>query len=165
MARETVVEMYMVMASAQFDNTNPWLDQDEREKLAGRICSFCKTTLPPRTARRQTYCEHCPPTRAHRVRMDFRFLERRWRCEFWDADASEMLPARLSFGHADSLYALARRGRGFIGGGSIAKFSFFNAIGNGRGAINLTLDETQYQALRASCRSKTAQASALTDGK
>jgi hypothetical protein len=76
--------------------------------------------------------------------MDFRFLRRRWRCEFWDADAGEMLLARLCFEHADSLYVLARRGSGFVGGGRMAKTDFFNAIGNGRGAINLTLDGSQY---------------------
>ena len=97
--------------------------------------------------------------------MDFRFIERRWRCGFWDADAGEMLPARLCFAHADSLYVLARRGRGFIGGGSLAKFNLFNAIGNGRGAISLTLDESQYQALLAADQRKTTLTSTLTDGK
>jgi hypothetical protein len=47
----------------------------------------------------------------------------------------------------------------------MTKFAFFNAIGNGRGAISLTLDDAQYQALRASCRRKTAQASAIPDDK
>ena len=165
MVNETVVQMYLVMTSAQFENTNRWLSQEEREKLTGRICSFCETPLPRGTARRQTYCEHCPPAGAHRIRMEFRFLQRRWRCEFWDAGAGVTLPARVCFEHADSLYALARRGRGFVGGGSLAKFNFFNAIGAGRGSICLTLDESQYQALRAGCRAKTARTSALTDGK
>jgi hypothetical protein len=89
--------------------------------------------------------------------MDFRFLQRRWCCDFWDTDAGEMLPARLCFEHAESLYMLARRGRGFISGGRTAKFDFFNAIGAGRGAISLTLDESQYQALRAASQRKTAQ--------
>ena len=165
MGNETAVQMYLIMTSAQFEKTNRLLNHEEREKLNGRMCSFCKAPLPPRTVRGQTYCERCPPAGAHHIRIDFRFLGRRWHCGFWDVDAGEMLPAGLCFEHSESLYALARRGRGFIGGGKTAKFAFFNAIGNGRGAINLTLDETQYQALRASCRSKTAQASALTDRK
>lgn len=165
MARETVVEMYMVMTSAQFDNTNPWLDQDEREKLTGRICSFCRAPLPRGAARGQSYCAHCPPAGAHHVRMDFRFLQRRWHCEFLDADADKMLPTRLCFEHAESLYTLARRGRSFIGGGSLARFNFFNAIGNGRGSISLTLDDSQYQALRAACRARTVRTSALTNAK
>lgn len=162
---ETVVQMYLLMTSAQCENANRWLSPDEREKLTGRICSFCESPLPRGTARRQTYCEHCPPAGAHHVRMDFRFLQRRWHCEFRDADAGKMLPVRLCFEHADSLYTLARRGRGFIGSGRVAKRDFFNAIGAGRGAINLTLNEPQYQALRARCQTKTAQTIALTNDK
>lgn len=162
---ETVVQMYLAMTSAQFENTDRWLSQDEREKLTGRICSFCGTPLPGGTARRQTYCVHCPPAGAHRIRMDFRFLQRRWHCEFWDADAGKMLPARLKFEHADSLYTLARRGRGFIGGGRVVKFDFFNAIGVGHGAIGLTLNEPQYRALRAAWKTKTVRISTLTDDK
>lgn len=165
MGDETVVQMYLAMTSAQFENTDRWLSPEEREKLAGRICSFCRTLLPHGTARRQTYCQQCPPAEAHRIRMDFRFMQRRWLCEFWDADAGKMLPARLCFEHVESLYTLARRGRGFVGGGRMAKFGFFNAIGVGRGAISLTLDEPQYQALRATCQRKTARTSALADGK
>jgi hypothetical protein len=146
--------MYMVMASAQFENSNRWLNSDEREKLTGRICSFCRTPLPQETARRQHYCEHCPPAGAHHIRMDFRFLQQRWHCGFWDADAGEMLPGRLCFEHADSLYALARRGRSFLEGGRLSKFNFFNAIGAGRGVISLTLDEPQYHALCAACQKK-----------
>jgi hypothetical protein len=97
--------------------------------------------------------------------MDFRFLQRRWRCEFWDADAGKTLPARLCFEHAESLYTLARRGRGFVGGERMTKFGFFNTICAGRGAISLTLDEPQYQALRAACDKKTARTSALADSK
>lgn len=159
MENETVVQMYLAMTSAQFESTSQWLKPDERQKLTGRICSFCEKPLPRGTARRQTYCEHCPPAGAHRIRMDFRFLQRRWRCGFWDADAGEMLPARLCFQHADSLYTLARRGRGFIGGRRVAKVDFFNAIGAGRGAISLTLTEPQYQALRAACQTKAAPTS------
>jgi len=165
MENETVVQMYLARTSAQFEKTDRLLSHEEHEKLNGRICSFCKTPLPPRTVRGQTYCEHCPPAGAHCIRMEFRFLQRRWRCEFWDADADKMLPARLNLQHAESLYALARRGRGFIGGGSLAKFNFFNSIGNGRGAISLTLDDSQYQALRAACRARTERTSALPDGK
>jgi hypothetical protein len=157
--------MYLVRTSAQFENANRWLDPDEREKLNGRICSFCKTPLPPRTARGQTYCEHCPPAGAHRIRMDFRFVQRRWHCGFWDADAGEMLFARLCFEYAESLYSLARRGRGFVGGGRMKKFAFFNAIGNGRGVISLTLDDSQYQALRATSQSKTARTCTRADDK
>lgn len=164
MGNEKVVQMYMVMTSAQFENTNRWLDPGEHQKLTGRICSFCETPLP-RGARGQSYCAHCPPVGAHHIRMDFRFLERRWRCGFLDADAGEMLPARLCFEYVESLYTLARRGRGFIGGGRMTKFDFFNAIGDGRGVISLTLDEPQYQALRAACQRKTARTSALADGK
>lgn len=165
MGNETVVQMYMVMASARFENENRWMNPVERQKLAGSICSFCATPLPRGTARRQTYCEHCPPAGAHHVRMDFRFVERRWRCGFWDADAGKMLPARLCFEHADSLYTLARRGRGFIGDARRKKLAFFNSIGNGRGAISLTLDNSQYQALRAASQRKTAETSTLTEGK
>jgi len=165
MGNETVVQMYMVMASAQFENTDRWLDPDEREKLTGRICSFCRTPLPRENSRRQTYCEHCPPAGVHRIRMDFRFLQRRWYCGFWDTGAGKMLPGRLCFEHADSLYALARRGRGFLEGGRFAKFTFFNAIGAGRGVISLTLDESQYHALRAACQKNTAQARTLANGK
>jgi hypothetical protein len=156
--------MYLVMTSAQFENTDRWLSPEERRKLTGRICSFCETPLPLGTARGQTYCEHCPPAGAHHIRTEFRFLQRRWHCEFWDADAGKMLPARLCFEHADSLYTLARRGRAFVGGGRVAKFGFFNAIGAGCGSISLMLNEPQYQALRAACRTKTAQTSALMDG-
>jgi hypothetical protein len=162
---ETVVQMYMVMTCAQFENTNRWLNPDERQRLTGGICSFCEAPLPGETIRRSTYCKHCPPAGAHRIRMDFRFLHRRWSCEFWDADAGKMLAARFSFRHADSLYGLARRGRGFVGGGRMAKFGFFNAIGAGRGAISLMLDESQYQALRAAYQTKTAQTRTLTDDK
>lgn len=165
MGNETVVEMYMVMTSARGEATNRWLDREEREKLTGRICSFCRTPLPRGAARGQSYCVHCPPARAHHVRMEFRFLDRRWHCGFRDADAGEMLPVQLRFEHADSLYALARRGRGFVGGGRMAKTDFFNAIGNGRGTISLALDDSQYQALRAASQRKTARTSALTDGK
>lgn len=157
--------MYLLMASAQGETKNRWLSSEEHEKLNGRICSFCKTPLPPRTARGQSYCEHCPPAGAHRLRMDFRFLERRWHCGFWDADAGEMLPARLCLEYVESLYALARRGRGFVGGGRMTKFAFFNAIGNGHGAISLTLDESQYQALRVACRTKAAHTSPFADVK
>ena len=90
-------------------------------------------------------------------------MQRRWHCSFWNADAGEMLPARLCFEHAETLYALARRGRGFVGGGRMTTFAFFNAIGNGRGVIILTLDDTQYQALRSASQRKTAQASAPSD--
>lgn len=155
MGNETVVQMHLVMASAQFEKTSRWLDCVERQKLNGRICSFCETPLSHGVARRQSYCAHCPPAGAHRIRMDFRFLQRRWHCEFWDADAGKMVPARLTFEHADSLYTLARRGRGFIGGGRGVEFRFFNAIGRGRGAISLTLTEPQYQALRARCQTTT----------
>lgn len=167
MRTETVVQMYMVITStsARFENTNRWLEPAEHEKLNGYICSFCKTPLPPRTARGQTYCEHCPPAGAHRIRLDFHFLRRRWHCGFWDADAGKMLPAGLCFDHAESLYTLARRGRGFIGGGRRTKFAFFNSIGNGRGTISLTLDESQYQALRAASQRNTAPTSTLTEGK
>lgn len=165
MGNETVVEMYLLMASAQGETTNRWLSAEEREKLTGRICSFCKASLPPRTGRRQTYCEHCPPAEAHRIRMDFRFLQWRWHCEFWDADAGKVLPARLCLKYVEGLYALARRGRGFVGGGRKAKVDFFNAIGAGHGAISLTLDESQYQALRAAGQRKTARNIALTDDK
>lgn len=165
MGNETVVEMYMVMTSAQFEKTDRWLVPSEHQKLNGRICSFCEAPLPHGAARGQSYCAHCPPAGAHHVRMNFRFLERRWRCDFWDTDAGEMLPAQLCFDHAESLYMLARRGRAFIGGGSVAKHKFFNAIGNGRGAIGLTLNEPQYQALRAACRKKAAQTSTLADDK
>jgi hypothetical protein len=162
---ETVVQMYMVMASAQFENENRWMNPVKRQKLTGSICSFCATPLPRGPARRQTYCEHCPPAGAHHVRMDFHFVERRWHCRFWDADAAEMLPASLRFEHADSLYTLARRGRGFIGAGRITKLAFLNSIGNGRGAISLTLDNSQYQALRAAGQRETVQTSTLTEGK
>ena len=165
MENETVVQMYLARTSAQFETTDRLLSHEEHEKLNGRICSFCKTPLPPRTARGQTYCGHCPPAGAHRIRMDFRFLERRWLCRFRDADAGEMLPGPLCFEYAESLYVLARRGRGFIGAESMTKFAFFNAIGKGHGAINLMLDESQYQALRAACPRKPAQTSALIDGK
>lgn len=157
--------MYLARTCAQFEKTDPLLSPEEHEKLNGRICSFCKAHLPPRTARRQTYCEHCPPAEAHRIRMDFRFLQRRWRCGFWDADAGEMLPALLCFEYADSLYALARRGRGFVGGGRVVKLGFFNAIVAGQGSIGLTLDEPQYLALRAACQSNTALTRAITDDK
>lgn len=165
MGNETVIQMYLLLTSAQCEIRDPWLSSQEREKLTGRICSFCEAPLPREFGRRQTHCEHCPPAGAHRIRMDFRFLQRRWHCGFWDADAGEMLPARLRFEHADSLYAFARRGRGFVGGGRAAKLRFFNAIDAGRGAISLTLDESQYQALRAACQTKTAQTSALTGDK
>lgn len=165
MGNETVVQMYMVMTSAQWEAKSPWLSPKERQKLTGLICSFCEAPLPHRTARRQAYCEHCPPAGAHHIRMDFRFLQRRWRCEFWDADAEKMLPTRLCFEHADSLYTLARRGRGFIGGVRGLKFDFFNAIGAGRGAIRLTLNEPQYKALRAACQTKTVRTSTLADDK
>jgi hypothetical protein len=165
MANRTIVQMYLVMNSAQFENENRWMNPVERQKMTGNICSFCATPLPRGTARGQSYCEHCPPAGAYRVRMEFRFLQRRWHCGFLDVDAGKPLPSQLCFEHADSLYVLARRGRGFIGGERMAKFSFFNAIGNGRGAINLTLDEPQFQALRAACQRKPAQTSALIDGK
>lgn len=165
MGNQTVVQMYLVMTSAQFENTNRWLNPDERKKLTGCICSFCETPLPHGTARGQSYCAHCPPAGAHHIRMDFRFLQRRWHCGFWDADAGKMLPARLCFEHADSLYTLVRRGRGFIGGGRVARFDFFNAIGAGRGAIRLTLNEPQYQALCAACQTKTMRTSTHTDDK
>jgi hypothetical protein len=162
---DTVVQMYLVMTLAQFENTNRWLNPGERQKLTGRICSFCEAPLPHGGAQGQSYCAQCPPAGAHHIRMDFRFLRRRWRCEFWDADAGEMLPARLCFEHADSLYVLSRRGRGFVGGGRMTKFGFLNAIGTGHGAISLTLDESQYQALRVACRTKAAQTSPLADVK
>ena len=165
MVNETVVEMYLVVTSAQFENTSQWLSQEERNKLTGRICSFCEMPLPRGTARRQTYCEHCPPAGAHRIRMDFRFLKRRWRCDFWDAEAGRMLPTRLSFRHADRLYTLAQRGRSFIGGGIFAKREFFNAIGVGSGAINLTLNEPQYQALLARKQTKSVPRTTLMSGK
>jgi hypothetical protein len=165
MENETVVQMYLAMTSAQFEKTNRLLSHEEHEKLNGHICSFCEARLPHGSARGQSYCEHCPPAGAHRIRMEFRFLRRRWLCGFWDADAGEMLPARLCFEHAETLYVLARRGRGFVGAGRMAKFAFFNAIGVGRGAISLTLDEPQYQALRAACQRKTARTSARADGK
>lgn len=161
MGNETVVQMYLVMTSAQFENTNRWLNPNDRKKLTGCICSFCETPLPHGTARGQSYCAHCPPAGAHHIRMDFRFLQRRWHCGFWDADAGKMLPARLYFEHADSLYTLVRRGRGFIGGGRVARFDFFNAIGAGRGAIRLTLNEPQYQALCAACQTKTMRTERL----
>lgn len=165
MGNETVVQIYLVMTSAQFENANQWLSQEEREKLTGRICSFCEAPLPHRPARRQAYCEHCPPAGAHHIRMGFRYLQRRWYCDFWDAETGEMLLARLCFQYADSLYTLARRGRGFIGGGRAAKRNFFNAIGAGSGAISLTQDDSQYQALRAACRTTGAQTSTLADDK
>lgn len=157
--------MYLVMTSAQWEVKSPWLSPKECQKLTGLICSFCEAPLPHRTARRQAYCEHCPPAGAHRIRMDFRFLQRKWHCRFWDADAEKMLSTRLCFEHADSLYTLARRGRGFIDSGRGPKFDFFNAIGAGRGAISLTLDESQYQALRARCGTNTVPTSTLTDDK
>lgn len=159
MENETVVQMHLVMTSAQFENTKPWLNHDESQKLTGRICSFCETPLPHGGVRGQSYCAHCPPAGAHHIRMDFRFLQRRWHCEFWDADAGKMTPSRLCFKHADSLYTLARRGRGFVSGGRGVKFGFFNAIGAGRGAISLTLNESQYQALRARSQTKTVPTS------
>jgi len=163
---ETVVQMYLARTSAQFEKTDRFLSHEEREKLNGRICSFCATPLPHVAIRGQCYCAHCPPAGARHIRMEFCFLQRRWRCGFWDVDAGKMLTVRLNFAHADSLYILARRGRGFIGDGKrMAKSSFFNAIGNGCGAINLTLDDSQYQALRAASPRKTARTSALTDGK
>lgn len=97
--------------------------------------------------------------------MNFHFLQRRWHCGFWDADVGEMLPTQLCFQQADSLYTIARRGRGFIGGGRVAKFGFFNAIGASRGTIGLTLDESQYQALRAASQTKTARTGTITDDK
>lgn len=167
MGNETVVEMYMVMTCAQFENTNRWLNPDERQKLNGRICSFCEASLPRGAARGQSYCAHCPPAGAHRIRMDFRFLhlQRRWHCEFWDSRAGKIMSARLCFQYADSLYTLARRGRGFVGCGRVAKRNFFNAIGAGRGTINLTLNEPQYQALRARCQTNTAQTGTFADDK
>jgi hypothetical protein len=69
-----------------------------------------------------------------------------------------MLPVRLCFEHADSLYALARRGGAFIGRGRAVKFNFFNAIGAGRGAISLTLNGPQYQKLCTACKTRTVQA-------
>ena len=165
MENETVVQMYLVMTSAQFEEKNPFLKAGERQKLTGRICSFCEAPLPNGRVRGQSYCAHCPPAGAHRIRMEFRFLKRRWLCEFWDADAEKMLPARLCFQYADSLYTLARRGRGFVGAGRVAKRSFFNAIGNGRGAISLTLDESQYRALCARCQTRTVPTSTLTESK
>jgi hypothetical protein len=39
--------------------------------------------------------------------------------------------------------------RAFIGGGRKVRFTFYNAIGAGRGSIELTLDHSQYLALRA----------------
>lgn len=165
MENETVVQMYLVRTSAQFEKTDRLLSREEQEKLNGRICSFCKTPLPPKTARGQTYCKHCPPAGAHRIRMDFRFLQRRWHCGFRDVDAGEMLPAQLCFEHAESLYALARRGRGFVGGGRMTKSAFFNSIGNGCGVISLTLDDSQYQALRTASQRKTARTCALPGGK
>ena len=165
MENETVVQMYMVMTTARFENAIRWMNPDERQKLTGRICSFCATPLPRGAARGQSYCEHCPPAGAHRIRMDFRYLQRRWYCDFWDAETGEMLPTRLCFEYAESLYVLARRGRCFIGGGRMTKFGFFNAIGAGHGAISLTLDESQYQALRVACRTKAAHTSPLADVK
>lgn len=165
MENETVVQMHLVMTCAQFENTNRWLNPGEHQKLTGRICSFCEKPLPRGTARGQTYCGHCPSAGAHRIRMEFRFLQRRWHCRFRDADADKMLPTQLCFEYAESLYVLARRGRGFIGTESMTKFAFFNAIGKGRGTINLMLDEPQFQALRAACPRKPAQTSDLIDGK
>ena len=161
MGNETIIQMYLLMTSAQWETTDPLLSSQEREKLTGRICSFCENPLPRGTARRQTYCGHCPPAGAHSIRMSFRFLQRRWHCEFWDADAGKMLPVRLCFEHADSLYTLARRGSAFIKGGRVVKFDFFNAISAGRGAISLTLNEPQYQALRAAGQIKTARPAPL----
>ncbi len=165
MRNETVVQMYLVMTIEEFERTNRWLRLDEREKLTGCVCSYCETPLPHGAARGQAYCAHCPPPGAHRIRMEFRFLQRRWLCEFRDAEAGKMLLARLWFQYADSLYTLARRGRGFVGAGRVAKRNFFNATGNGRGAISLTLDEPQYQALRGRSQTKTVPTSTLTNGK
>ena len=166
MENETVVQMYLVRTSALFEKADRLLSNEEQDKLNGRICSFCEAPLPHGDTRGQCYCAHCPPAGAHHVRMDFCFLQRRWRCEFWDVDAGKMLTVRLNFAHADSLYILARRGRGFIGDGRrMARISFFNAIGNGRGAISLTLDDSQYQALRAISQRKTARTSAIADDK
>lgn len=156
MWNETLVQMYLLMTSAQSENKDQSLNHDERQMLTDRICSFCEAPLPHGGARGQSYCAECPPAGARRILMEFRFLQRRWHCEFWDTEAGKMLPARLCFQYADSLYILARRGRGFIGGGRVAKRDFFNAIGAGHGAISLALNEPQYQALRAACRTKTA---------
>jgi hypothetical protein len=143
---EKVIEMFMLIAAHGTESSHWSTTLEERLKRIGRICSFCEAPLPQGVSRREAYCEHCPPPEAHRVRMEFHF-QRGWYCRFWDAETEEMLSTQLTFRDAERLYTLVNRGRGLIGGWRV-KDVFFHAIGTGRGVVTLTLDESQYHALR-----------------
>lgn len=112
-----------------------------RKMREGKICSSCKSVLPPPHIRGLKRCEFCQDK--HLVYMHFRRCFG-WRCRF-RTEAKKRLPRELTFRSAETLRGLALRGNCVTDKWDLEGFELGLEVG--RGGIWLRLSDEQYRAL------------------
>ena len=122
-----------------------------RMRLAGKICCFCKSPLPPSDEIRERMCLRCAEERAPRRRIYMHFMmNKRWFCQFLEADLKTPLPRRISFSDEAKLFEMAERGGYRLN--LEGRQAIEHAIHNGRGGIWLNLTDEQYAKLKENGR-------------
>jgi hypothetical protein len=145
---QRIVEMFVIQAAEQAEQTGRFLSNEERLRYSGRACTFCGALLTPPRSWGERYCDRCPPHEAKLVRIEFHYCQG-WNCDTYDAGSGSPLSVRLRFTDSQRLYLLAKRGRALVG--RRAKETFYHGVGKGSGTVSLTLTDVQYRALLCAC--------------
>lgn len=117
-----------------------------RMRLAGKICSSCKSTPPPPLSPGEKYCAGCQPRNGcRRVYMYF-MLRDGWHCQFLEADLKTPLPRKLNLNSSQKVIETAERGGYNMN--LEGRQALDHGIENGRGGVWLLLTEEQYQKLK-----------------
>ncbi|MGD0797757.1 MAG: hypothetical protein ABR910_08540 [Acidobacteriaceae bacterium] len=118
-----------------------------RMRLEGKICCFCKSSLPPPHLPGERVCDRCKEERSPRRRIYMHFmLNRRWYCQFLEEDLKTPLPRKITFSDEAKLFEMAERGGYRLN--LEGRQAIEHAIRNGRGGIWLQLSEDQYSKLK-----------------
>jgi hypothetical protein len=118
-----------------------------RQRLSGKICCMCKSSLPAPHTPGEQVCAKCNAERSPRRRVYMSFmLQHGWYCQFLEADLKTSLPKKLSLPDEAKIFELAERGGGMKN--LEARHAIQHGIEIGRGGFWLELTDEQYQKLR-----------------
>ena len=119
-----------------------------RMRLSGKICSSCRSPLPPPEKPGERLCDRCAKKCTPRRRIYMSFMHRGgWYCQFLEEDLKTPLPRKITLQDPAKLIELAEHGG--YGLNLEGRHALDNPIENGRGGIWLELTEEQYQKLKS----------------
>ena len=118
-----------------------------RTRVAGKICSLCRASLPAPRIPGEHFCARCavqkkPP---HHIYMFFQ-TQNGWDCQFLEEDLKTAIPIRLNLVRQEKLFEIAERGGYRLN--LEGRQAMQRAIDMGRGGIWLELSEEQYRKLK-----------------